>query len=274
MIRVAETGSNGVFQRDGYACLFDDEAERLKYIDREIRSAMRIEAREWQVSSLIDERDLERCGFITGFPTQLTAAVPVAPAAYEEISKRGEIRSGDLSHCGKHLTPAACLNLYPMIAAYAPLENMTVTTRATVFRHEEYGFCGLARLWEFQVREFVFVGSATSVNAKLEAAILSSIAVARKLGLSPVIREASDHFYDSRANRIREQLQKGGKMKRELCIEYDGGELAIASFNYHATHFSGSFGFDNSGSVVTGCVGFGLHRWLASTIKSKHYRTS
>ena len=40
--------------------------------------------------------------------------------------------------------------------------------------------------------------------------------------------------------------------------------LALASFNSHGTHFSGPYQFDNGNQIVTGCVGFGLHRWLAA----------
>ena len=39
-------------------------------------------------------------------------------------------------------------------------------------------------------------------------------------------------------------------------------ELAIASFNYHKYHFSKLFEFDKDEKIVTGCVGFGLDRWV------------
>ena len=41
-----------------------------------------------------------------------------------------------------------------------------------------------------------------------------------------------------------------------------GKELALASFNYHGFHFSMAFDFAKNGTIVTGCVGFGLDRWI------------
>jgi seryl-tRNA synthetase len=251
--------------RRGYSCLYASEAKALLRYDALVRECVtRIVPEEWHVSSLIDEDDLVRCGFISAFPSQLTVAAVVSPASFQGVVEAGQITEQDLSHRRKHLTPAACLNIYPMLGLLRRKENCAITTLTSVFRHEEAGFEDLTRMWEFKVREFVFAGDQRFVTDMLDCAVAAAVDLARRLQLAPRIENASDHFYPNRENTIRQKMQLQLAFKRELVVEVAGRPLALASFNFHGTHFSAPYQFDNGNRIVTGCVGFGLHRWLAT----------
>jgi seryl-tRNA synthetase len=258
------TGSQRL-QRSGYVCLFTDEAAALTRLDQLARGCIVAEAIEdWQVPSLIDEEDLVKCGYISAFPSQLTAAATVDNGSHARVVDSRCVTSEDLCHHHKHLTPAACLNIYPMMGLRPTIENRVVTTLATVYRYEPQGFHDLIRLWEFKVREFVFAGTRDYVTTMIEDASRAAGELAGQLGIESNLVNASDHFYPSYKNTVRQQLQMQLTLKRELATRIDGQEVSLASFNLHGTHFSVPYGFDNNNSIVTGCVGFGLHRLLAA----------
>jgi seryl-tRNA synthetase len=267
-VRPTSTAAGGQERlvRRGYSGLFAGDAHALARLDDLARGCIpAVPTEEWHVSSLIDEEDLVKCGYITAFPSQLTVAATVAPAAFETVVRARAVTVGDLAHQRKHLTPAACLNLYPMLGQQRRADDRAVTTLTSVFRHEEGGFQDLTRMWEFKVREIVFAGTQDFVRDMLDRTLVNALDLARRLELAPRVAGASDHFYPSRANAVRQKMQVQSAFKRELLVPVEGADLAVASFNYHATHFSGPFEFDDGNRIVTGCVGFGLARWLAAT---------
>ena len=61
------------------------------------------------------------------------------------------------------------------------------------------------------------------------------------------------------------KIQIQEKSKYELLLNYEENKrIAAASFNIHGTVFTNSFGINikNVDNPVTGCVGFGLERWV------------
>lgn len=58
-------------------------------------------------------------------------------------------------------------------------------------------------------------------------------------------------------------MQLVNKTKQELVASINGKEVALASFNFHGNHFSAKFNFEGDRNIVTGCVGFGLERWIS-----------
>ncbi len=245
--------------------MFADEAVALVKLDGLARGCVSADAIEdWQVSSLIDEDDLVKCGYISAFPSQLTAAATVDHSSHEHVVASHSVTSHDLCHHHKHLTPAACLNIYPMMGLRPTVENRAITTLATVYRYEPQGFHDLIRLWEFKVREFVFAGSRDYVAGMIEDASRAASQLVARLGVEASLVNASDHFYPSHENAVRQQLQMRLALKRELVTRIGGRDVSLASFNLHGVHFSAPYGFDNNNTVVTGCVGFGLHRLVAA----------
>jgi seryl-tRNA synthetase len=252
--------------RNGSICLFEGDAEIIKTIDQRIIETIALpETQEWQVPSLVNEDDMARCGYQTAFPTQLTVAAAIAETSLSRIAHEGCVCDTDLTYRRMFLTPAACLNIYPMLQERGIPPGGAITALVKVYRNEQQGFHGLRRLWEFFVREFVFVGDRSFVRSQLELAKERALLLANDMGIKARIDIANDHFYPSQRNAFRQKMQLEIAMKHELLAETTAGDLAVASFNFHGTHFSSPFGFDRANTIVTGCAGFGLHRWLEVT---------
>lgn len=265
----AMTINENVGDNKGCSGFYEPDFMALERLDALICEAMSYRRQlAWAIPSLIDETTLQKCGYLSAFPAQLTIAATVANAGWSRLAQGHRLEASDIKYEQRFLSPAACLNVYPLLAAMGPAEQMAVTVRSLVFRRES-SYDYLLRSWEFPVREFVFVGSEESVQCDLRIAVEHSVELARELKLETSIEAASDHFYPTLANEVRLAMQRQLELKRELVVEFGGRRLPLASFNYHRTHFSRAFGFDRDNTIVTGCVGFGLHRWLACTQRSE-----
>jgi hypothetical protein len=80
-------------------------------------------------------------------------------------------------------------------------------------------------------------------------------------GMPFKLAEATDPFFDKR--HPRRIIQRLEPLKHEFLYR---DTLAIASLNFHRSFFGERFGIrDQTGAVAfSGCVGFGLERWLFS----------
>jgi hypothetical protein len=85
------------------------------------------------------------------------------------------------------------------------------------------------------------------------------------------IIQASDPFFAPTA-RGKAALQRIKALKHELIVRFpDGRPLAIASFNNHEQFFGESFGIslENGEAVASGCVAFGIERWLLAVLAAQ-----
>jgi hypothetical protein len=165
---------------------------------------------------------------------------------------------------GKALLPAACLNVYPQLSPAVKMPGITRTLRTKVYRNEPDGY-NATRLWEFSVREIIFIGSNDYVKnalARFQALISNKMRGTRLVN-------ASDHFFPSRENRIKGIAQIQRQTKQEVVVPVCDS-MAIGSLNYHGTNIWNAVRNLAHPSiqcehVVSGCVGFGLERcaiWL------------
>lgn len=113
------------------------------------------------------------------------------------------------------------------------------------------------------VYEFVAIGDEKFVKDFLEKMKRGALDILKKYGIAGEAVVGNDHFYPSRYNKMAEKYQKLNKLKYELIVDNNElGKIALASFNFHGPHFSKTFEFDENETVVTGCVGFGIDRWI------------
>jgi hypothetical protein len=91
----------------------------------------------------------------------------------------------------------------------------------------------------------------------------AAMILAANLVADPALVVAQDDFFPSIRNHAKARVQQGNARKHGLTADFAGTRVALASFNYHR-HFSTEFAFDADGTVVSGCAGFGLERWLAA----------
>lgn len=237
-----------------YICFIGEQAQAIKRIDNDIYKLIeKMNPADIHIPAIINKNVLEKIGYFDSFPHQIIGIKPLI-----EQNKYDNML----------LTPSACLHFYPMFGEQQ-IDNGIFTTRARVYRNEDKETDGQTRLIDFTVREIVVVGTADDVMSKLN--IIGSLIVeyGNSIGLNIKLEAASDPFYPSRENTIKKKLQLVNKQKMEMIINVNGEKLSIGSINYHGFHFSKTFQFDKNNTIVTGCIGVGLERWISSLTNNK-----
>ena len=169
------------------------------------------------------------------------------------------------------LVPAACYPVYPAIAGRGPLAPGGVIVDAGgayVFRSEPSG--DPARLQMFHQREIVRIGEPEAVADWRELWRDRAVALLRGLGLEADFDVAADPFF-GRSGRMMAASQREQALKFEIEVQIGGPEpTAVASFNYHQTHFAEAFGLElaDGGVAHTACLGFGLERITMALLRA------
>jgi seryl-tRNA synthetase len=223
---------------------------------------------EYKIPALIDCETLKRCNYFNSFPQQINIVGNINPDYYSQVMEESNVKPIYLNEEIRYLTPAACLHIYPLFENNSSIENEIITTHARVYRNEK-NYNGKTRLQDFSVREFVFIGQKEFVLKHLENMQHKSLAFAQQINNKVELKPSTDNFYPSKKNKVKARMQKANNQKVELILNDDNENVSLSSFNYHHTHFSQAFNFDQKSSIVTGCVGFGLERWLAACKKVK-----
>lgn len=191
-----------------------------------------------------------RCGYLDAFPHHATIATPLNVSNPPGAADRAL------------LTPAACYHVYPLLEGVSVSAPVIYTIRATCFRHEER-FLPLERQWAFNMREIVCVGSAYDVERFLDGSRTDVVGWCESLGILAAVQQATDPFFDP-------ETSPGWLMQRLLPLKTElvTGDVAISSFNCHQSYFGEAFDIQRAETTAwTGCVAFGLERWLLALIR-------
>ncbi len=235
-----------------------------------------------QTPTLIPAPVLARCDYFRSFPQYVSFVSHLHEefATIDEFRKRHQERDTldeqsrqDLDLPGECLSPAVCYHVYHRHAlAPVPETGLTYEVQGRCFRYESTNLSDLRRLWEFTMRELVFVGTREWVLARREEAIAAFIPVIESLELPTEIRTASDPFFIAPDATAKTYFQLSSETKYEISVGLGGEErLAVGSFNYHTDFFGRAFGTDagESGPAHSVCVAFGLER-LTHAILAHH----
>ena len=163
------------------------------------------------------------------------------------------------------LTSAACYGIY-FSRIGTTVEDPTILTVRQTCRRQETEYTPLRRQREFQMREVVMLGSQGAVEAFLRDGQEAIRTVADSLGVEAAFETASDPFF--RKDDPRLLHQKLFPTKQEFV---DTSGLAIASVNSHRNFFGERCGIQltDHTHVFTGCVAFGLERWVDALARSR-----
>ncbi len=166
---------------------------------------------------------------------------------------------------GYSLPPTMCYYVYDMLRG-SVVSDRTVTTRGKSFRYENKYCKNMSRLWDFTIRETVFLGSMEYVNQSLDRYRRIAISIIELLGLAGECVYANDPFYlaDNAAKRINVQKMKHSKIELRLNVSNDE-TIAIASFNRHNQYIAKRFNLyinEAHNPAYTSCIGFGLERMI------------
>ena len=245
-----------------YFCFNQRGGRIFSALDSKFQHCAGIQCEEYYVPGLIDAETIKKCGYFETFPQHLTIAAPVSSSCYASTVCTEKNISQNLEYKRRFFTPAACLHFYPMLENMSISKETALTTRARVYRYESGNFDNMTRLWDFTVRELLFVGTPDYVRKQLQFVSNWATNFANRFGPA-TLQWANDHFYPTKRNLALENIQRNSAVKSELQVNYKQHTISLASFNYHGFHFSKLFNFDSNGTIASGCVGFGLERWCA-----------
>lgn len=163
------------------------------------------------------------------------------------------------------LSPSACFHVYVEQENKVLDTNRIYTFTQNVFRNEgRLNYNDLGRLRDYHVREVVFIGDENFVVEVRKNMMEKVTELVEKLNLFGEMDIASDPFVLPKMQKFKiMQLMDECKYELKLNCSEDK-QLSAASFNLHGTAFTYPFNIGVKGvdKPVTGCVGFGLERWV------------
>ncbi|MEC4019434.1 hypothetical protein [Streptomyces sp. H27-D2] len=248
--------------RDGLAVLGGPATRLLRALDDVFTGwGTAAGAEELTFPPLLRAADLAGLDYFRNFPhlgTVVTRIRPERHAAYCTARTVATIPARDVTDTEHVLPSAACYAGFLHLAGSAvDAGPVLLTTAARCFRNEER-YDGLRRLWGFTMREIVCIGSADDVRRHLALQHEALTAFAGGLGLVLGRQPATDPFFERDGSRAFTQLLAPVK---EEYVHADG--TAVASMNNHRNFFGERCGISlRDRPAFTGCVAFGLERWV------------
>jgi hypothetical protein len=223
--------------------------------------------------TLIPARYLERVHYFRAFSHSLTFVTHLREDldAIDHFSQHAACDEGGLntpldsfSQIQTLLSPAVCYHLYFALADKPlPGGQVVATAVGNCFRYEAINLTSLERLWNFTMREVIFVGAKDFVLENREIARQRMAHVFEKIGLAYRVESANDPFF---IGEFRKQaaFQSAFQLKFEIraLLPFKESTLAVGSYNYHQDFFGRSLNISlpDGSPAHTGCVAFGLER--------------
>ena len=277
---LAQQGELAIFGRGRYG-LGPKLVSLIEFFERRAaQMAREFNATSHTFPSLIGADVLERCRYLKNFPASLNLVSHMREdhGILQEFARsvRWNGKELEFDHQGASgveclLSPSVCFHWYMWLHDSQLPKPRAITALGKCFRYESTNLTGLERLWDFSMREIVFVGPADYVLSSRNKLVELSTALLDELGIAYEISTATDPFFvDSYA--VQAAYQQGFELKYELLapLPYSGKKLAVGSINYHQDFFGRSFSIETpEGPAHTGCIGFGYER-LALAFIAQH----
>lgn len=264
------------FLGPGQAVLEGVALQLFQYFDAAFeRMGARWHAVPVRTPTLIPSRALAKCDYFRSFPQYVTFAAHLHEdgEAIERFRRRhaalddlDDAVAAELDRPEACLSPAVCYHIYHLH------ENTVLPPSLSVhgvcgkcFRYESGNMKDLRRLWDFTLREIVFMGSREEVLAARDQTVAVMSDFLREHRMAAEIRTASDPFFIAPDAVSKTFFQLSSDSKLEISAQLRGSErLAVGSHNYHSDFFGRVFNVEveGAGAMQSVCVGFGLERWV------------
>ena len=249
-------------------------ARLIEYFEKRfLELAASFDAAPYRFPTLIPARYLERVNYFRAFPHSLTFATHLREdldaidhfAQHAACDEHGLNTAPDtFSPIQTLLSPAVCYHLYFALADQPlPGGQVVATAVSNCFRYESSNLVSLERLWNFTMREVIFVGSKEFVLDNRETARQRMRRVFEQIGLAYRVESATDPFF---IGEFRKQsvFQSAFQLKFEIRarLPFKDSTLAVGSYNYHQNFFGRHLNITlpDGTPAHTGCVAFGLER--------------
>jgi seryl-tRNA synthetase len=225
--------------------------------------------------TLIPSHVLSKCDYFRSFPHNVTFTTHLREDTklIDEFRKRhqqlddiDEHALADMDRPEACLSPAVCYHIYHMWQdRTVPASALAFGICGKCFRFESTNLSDLRRLWDFTMREVVFIGGRDQVLAHRERSIEMMSAFLDEHRIAGEIRTASDPFFiaPDAVSKTYFQLSSDSKFEVSLLLP-DGERTAVGSHNYHSDFFGRVFNtnVEDGGPMHSVCVAFGLERWV------------
>ncbi len=225
--------------------------------------------------TLIPSKILARCDYFRSFPQSVTFATHLKEESevidafrvrHQHADEVDNAAMADMDPPEACLSPAVCYHVYHLY------EGQTIPPFGVVrgicgkcFRFESNNFSDLRRLWDFTLREVVFLGGRDEVLAAKDQTVDMMADFLQSHRLAGEIRTASDPFFVAPESASKSYFQLSSESKFEISLLLQNGErLAVGSHNYHSDFFGRVFNVnvEGAGAMHSVCIGFGLERWV------------
>lgn len=172
------------------------------------------------------------------------------------------------------LRHAACAPLYGILAnrTVPPEKPLVYMVKGTCFRNEADNVFELARLNEFTMKEYVFIGTPDQCRSGIEKAKGLWQFWVDTFKLNCKLDTANDSFFASNYKKLK-LFQMLGDSKQEFkwYVPFSDNYIACGSINFHRTHFSKPYNIrtDNETYCHTACFAFGIERMIYAFLNQK-----
>jgi seryl-tRNA synthetase len=264
---VTEAGEGQVALGDPLIRLFD-------YLDRSLLGVLRdrFTVTQYRYPTLIRTSAMETTGYMSAFPhhvmfvTRLHNDIDIYRDVKDAFGTPLEERL--LASCRNvdyMLPPTMCFHTFSQYRGRTiPRGGVhVVSARGKAFRYEAGYSRTLERLWDFTIREMVFLGTRDEVLAARERTMTAALQFLDGLGVTGWCEVGNDPFFGGTDSPDRVWSQRMMELKYELRLPVGSGRsIAVGSFNFHNDLFGTNFGImhEDGGPVWSGCIGFGLER--------------
>lgn len=233
----------------GLTSLSAEQFRIVESVDAQVLEwANRIGAPAERHAELLTVEDLSRIDYFDSFPQLAHRVTPWLDEPDDDLV----------------LTSAACYGAY-FSRVGSTVDNRTLLTVRQTCRRREVAYTPLRRQREFQMREVVMIGGRVEVQEFLDEGREAIRAIAASLGAAGEFLVAADPFFKKDDQRLLHQ--KLFPTKQEFT---DSSGLAIASVNSHRNFFGErcEITVADGTHAFTGCVAFGLERWVDTLTRS------
>ncbi len=239
--------------------------------------------------AMIDADTLQKCGYFDSHPNAVTFMGNMMEDfdAIEEFRRANSCSDHAMMPASEHihmdgmcLNPAACFPCYPTLKGRVYETGECYTWMGRVFRYESRNINGLDRLYEFNVRELVFVGTDEYCRDVRARALPLIEELAGFIDIDCTVQNATDPFFAT-VSAAKKFFQAAQEVKNEIKIPALGNDgsvkhLACGSINLHGSFFGQRFDFNTADGkpAQTGCVGLGIERWVLAAFTQHGFEPS
>jgi hypothetical protein len=224
-----------------------------------------------QFPTLIGADVMERCRYIRSFPNSLSLVSHLREdlGAIQNFARTARwdgdslvCDSQDLGRIQCMLSPNVCFHCYAWLQDSCQPEPRAFTAIGKCFRYESGNLSGLERLWDFTMREWIFVGPQQYVLKELQKATDEIIKLLNEWELTYAIKSASDPVSIDEYSIATFQMAFDLKYEIQAMLPYKGKTLAVGSLNNHRDFFGRSLNINsaNGEAANMACAAFGLER--------------